>query len=91
MEITIGVIMTMMVLSCFVVVFMCVTVGADEVHATLQASAKMLYETDFAGNVRILYGGSVKVDNVKGLSEQPDKRGFLQRFFLESRRFFGSV
>lgn len=50
---------------------------AQEVHAFIrQLIARLLGQT-VAENVRILYGGSVKPDNVKGLMGQPDIDGAL--------------
>lgn len=50
---------------------------AEEVHAYIRNVANVLYGTDFAGSLRILYGGSVKPDNAQGLLEQVDIDGAL--------------
>lgn len=50
---------------------------AEEVHAYIRNVANLLYGTDFAGNLRILYGGSVKPENALGLLEQTDIDGAL--------------
>ena len=50
---------------------------ATAAHRTLRDAAKAKYGEDAAANVRILYGGSVKPDNVKGLMAQPDIDGAL--------------
>ncbi len=50
---------------------------AQEVHAFLRALLKELYDENVAAATRILYGGSVKPDNVDGLMTQPDVDGAL--------------
>jgi len=50
---------------------------AQEVHAFLRALLKELYDEQVAAATRILYGGSVKPDNVDGLMAQPDVDGAL--------------
>jgi triosephosphate isomerase len=50
---------------------------AQEVHARLRALLGDLWGKDTAGTVRILYGGSVKPDNVRELMSQPDVDGGL--------------
>jgi triosephosphate isomerase len=50
---------------------------AEEVHAELRELLKKRYNERSAGNVRILYGGSVKPSNAKDLLSQPNIDGAL--------------
>ena len=50
---------------------------AQEVHAFLRRMISELYSQPVGDAMRILYGGSVKPDNVKGLMSQPDIDGAL--------------
>jgi triosephosphate isomerase (TIM) len=50
---------------------------AEEVHAELRGLLAKRYNDKSAGNVRILYGGSVKPSNAKDLLSQPDIDGAL--------------
>jgi triosephosphate isomerase len=50
---------------------------AQEVCAELRTTLAELYSGDLADGVRILYGGSVKPDNVAGIMAQPDVDGAL--------------
>jgi triosephosphate isomerase len=50
---------------------------AQEVHDFIRRLIARLYNQSVADAVRILYGGSVKPDNVKGLMSQPDIDGAL--------------
>ena len=50
---------------------------AQEVHAFVRQLIARLFDQSVADAVRILYGGSVKPDNVKGLMAQPDIDGAL--------------
>jgi len=50
---------------------------AQEVHAFIRSLVARLFSQEIADAVRILYGGSVKPDNVKGLMTQPDIDGAL--------------
>jgi triosephosphate isomerase len=50
---------------------------AQEVCAALRATLAELYAADVAAGIRILYGGSVKPDNVAGIMAQPDVDGAL--------------
>jgi triosephosphate isomerase len=50
---------------------------AQEVHATIRAVVAELADQAAAEVIRILYGGSVKPDNVDGLMAQPDIDGAL--------------
>jgi len=50
---------------------------AQEVHAAIRSLVAGLYSQDAADAIRILYGGSVKPENVQGLMAQPDIDGAL--------------
>ena len=50
---------------------------AQEVHRFLRQLLTTLYEKNIAEEVRILYGGSVKPDNIDNLMIQPDIDGVL--------------
>lgn len=50
---------------------------AQEVHAFIRGVLAQLYSQTTADAIRIVYGGSVKPDNVKGLMAQPDVDGAL--------------
>ncbi len=50
---------------------------AQEVHATIRDTLAELADQSSADAVRIVYGGSVKPDNVDGLLAQPDIDGAL--------------
>jgi triosephosphate isomerase len=50
---------------------------AEEAHRFLRAQAESAYGKAAAEALRILYGGSVKPDNVKALMAQPDLDGVL--------------
>lgn len=50
---------------------------AQEVCAELRTTLADLYSGDLSDGVRILYGGSVKPDNVAAIMEQPDVDGAL--------------
>ena len=50
---------------------------AQEVHAFLRQLLANLYEKNIAEATRILYGGSVKFDNIDNLMAQPDIDGAL--------------
>lgn len=50
---------------------------AQEAHAFVRGLLSAQFGTAVAGSVRILYGGSVKPDNVDGLMLQPDVDGAL--------------
>ena len=50
---------------------------AQEVHAFVRRVLEDMYEKKLAAEVRILYGGSVKPDNVDNLMAQPDIDGAL--------------
>jgi triosephosphate isomerase len=46
-------------------------------HFRIREMLKSLYGPVIANKLRILYGGSVKPDNAKGLMNQPDINGAL--------------
>jgi len=50
---------------------------AQEVAAALRTTLAELHPGDLADGVRILYGGSIKADNVVGLMAKPDVDGAL--------------
>ncbi len=50
---------------------------AADAHKCIRAQAKAKFGADAAAAIRILYGGSVKPDNVKSLMAQPDIDGAL--------------
>jgi triosephosphate isomerase len=50
---------------------------AQEIHAHIRNLIATLYNQSAAQSLRILYGGSVKPENIKGLMEQPDIDGAL--------------
>ena len=50
---------------------------AQEVHQAIRAKLGKLFGNDDAAGVRILYGGSVKPDNVDSLMAEPDIDGAL--------------
>jgi triosephosphate isomerase len=50
---------------------------AQEVCAELRTTLADLYSGDLADGVRVLYGGSVKADNIAGIMEQGDVDGAL--------------
>lgn len=50
---------------------------AADAHKTIRSAVEAKFGRDAAGKVRILYGGSVKPDNIKKLMEQEDLDGVL--------------
>ncbi len=50
---------------------------AQEAHAFIRKTVASLHDSEVADMIRILYGGSVKPDNIKGLMAQPDIDGAL--------------
>jgi triosephosphate isomerase (TIM) len=50
---------------------------AQEVHALIRGLLKEIAGAEIADQIRILYGGSVKPDNVRALMAQPDIDGAL--------------
>ncbi len=50
---------------------------AQEVCAAIRATVAEMYGTEVADAIRVLYGGSMKPENVAGLMEKPDIDGGL--------------
>jgi triosephosphate isomerase len=50
---------------------------AAEAHRFLRRQAAMMFTPELASGLRILYGGSVKPDNIKGLMAQEEIDGAL--------------
>lgn len=50
---------------------------AQEIHAYIRDWFRKNYSTEIAEEIRILYGGSIKPHNIKGLIQQPDIDGGL--------------
>jgi triosephosphate isomerase len=50
---------------------------AQEVCGAIRVRLAGLYDDEVAARVRILYGGSVKSDNIAGIMAQPDVDGAL--------------
>jgi triosephosphate isomerase len=50
---------------------------AQEVHAYIRQSVGKKWNKEFADRVRIIYGGSMKPENARGLLQQPDVDGGL--------------
>jgi len=50
---------------------------AQEVHAFIRERCAALWDKTVANSMRIMYGGSVKPDNVDSLMAQPDIDGML--------------
>jgi triosephosphate isomerase len=50
---------------------------AQAMHEAIREVVKRLYGPVLSSKMRILYGGSVKPDNIKGLMNQPDVNGAL--------------
>ncbi len=65
---------------------------AQEVHQFLRAELGTLVGQNFADEVRILYGGSVKPENTRSLIESKDIDGFLVGgASLKSEQFLGII
>ncbi|MGA8025911.1 MAG: triose-phosphate isomerase [Bryobacteraceae bacterium] len=50
---------------------------ASEAHRLIRSEAKKRFGADAAERLRILYGGSVKPDNIRGLMQEPEIDGTL--------------
>ena len=50
---------------------------AEEAHLVIRGEAEAMFGSEFANQLRILYGGSVKPDNATSLMSQPDIDGAL--------------
>ncbi len=67
------------------------TEQAQAAHAFIRTLLGDIYEKDIAEQVRILYGGSVKPDNVDDLMAQPDIDGALVGGAALEARSFGRI
>ncbi len=50
---------------------------AEQMHSFIRATTREMFGDEAAEGMRILYGGSVKPDNIAGLMDQPDIDGAL--------------
>jgi triosephosphate isomerase len=50
---------------------------AQQMHALIRSRIREMFGDDVAGGIRVLYGGSVKPDNIAALMEQADIDGAL--------------
>ncbi len=50
---------------------------AEQMHSFIRATTREMFGDETAEGMRILYGGSVKSDNIGGLMDQPDIDGAL--------------
>jgi triosephosphate isomerase len=64
---------------------------AQEVHAFIRSLVAGLYNKTAADGIRILYGGSVKPENIKGLMNQPDVDGALVGGASLKAESFGAI
>jgi triosephosphate isomerase len=64
---------------------------AQEAHAFIRSVVTELYGQASAAGVRILYGGSVKPENIKGLMAQPDIDGALVGGASLNPESFGAI
>jgi triosephosphate isomerase len=64
---------------------------AQEAHAFIRSLATKLYNQSTGNKIRILYGGSVKPENIKGLMAQPDIDGALVGGASLKADSFGSI
>jgi triosephosphate isomerase (TIM) len=65
---------------------------AQEVHGFLREALAGIFGGDFAGGVRILYGGSMKPDNARSLMGQPDiDGGLIGGASLKAADFLGII
>jgi triosephosphate isomerase len=65
---------------------------AQEVHAFIRQEVAHRWDKDFAASVRILYGGSMKPDNARGLLAQVDvDGGLIGGAALKAESFLGIV
>ena len=65
---------------------------AQEVHAYIRQELAETWNQDFAGRVRIQYGGSMKPENAKSLLTQPDvDGGLIGGASLKPESFLGIV
>jgi triosephosphate isomerase len=65
---------------------------AEDAHRVIRGLAAAKFGAEAAAKVRVLYGGSVKPDNVKGLMAQPDiDGGLVGGASLDAASFAGIV
>lgn len=65
---------------------------AQDVHAYIRKILTNLFDKDLAQEQRILYGGSMKPDNAKGLLEKPDiDGGLIGGASLKAESFMGII
>ena len=64
---------------------------AQEAHAFIRSLLAGLFEKNIAGQIRILYGGSVKPDNIDILMQQPDIDGALVGGAALTAESFGRI
>ncbi len=64
---------------------------AQEAHAFIRKTLTELYDEITAAGARILYGGSVKPENIKGLMAQPDIDGALVGGASLKAESFGAI
>jgi triosephosphate isomerase (TIM) len=64
---------------------------AQEAHAFIRSLVTGLYNKTTGNNIRILYGGSVKPENIKGLMTQPDIDGALVGGASLKAESFGAI
>jgi triosephosphate isomerase len=50
---------------------------AEQMHSFIRATTREMFADEAAEGMRILYGGSVKPDNIRDLMDQPDIDGAL--------------
>lgn len=50
---------------------------AEEAHVFIRSELQSMYSADCAASARIIYGGSVTPDNIRGLMSEPDINGAL--------------
>ncbi len=67
------------------------TEQAQEVHAFIRNLVAEMYEKDIADQIRILYGGSVKPDNIDALMAQDDIDGALVGGAALNAQSFGRI
>ena len=64
---------------------------AQEAHAFIRSLLEGMFEKNIAGQIRILYGGSVKPDNIDILMQQPDIDGALVGGAALTAESFGRI
>jgi len=64
---------------------------AQEAHAFIRGVVAKLYDQATADKIRILYGGSVKPENIKGLMTRPDIDGALVGGASLKAESFGAI